>query len=50
MIEDGAVIGVSEDENCPYISPMCTHGLVLIEGGAVIKKGADIPKGSMIEA
>lgn len=50
VIEDGAVIGVSEDENCPYISPMCTHGLVLIEGGAVIKKGADIPKGSMIEA
>ncbi len=50
VIEDGAVIGMNEDNNSKYISGMCTGGLVLIEGGATIKKGTDIPKGSMVEA
>ena len=49
VIEDNAVIGISEDANSPYLSSMCTGGLVLIEGGAIVKSGADIPKGSMIE-
>ena len=49
VIEDGAVIGVNEDENSKYISGMCTGGLVLIEGGAIISAGSDIPKGSMVE-
>lgn len=49
VIEDGAVIGKNEDENGKYISGMCTHGLVLIEGGKVISAGEDIPKCSMVE-
>ncbi len=49
VIEDGAVIGMNEDAESKYISGMCTGGLVLIEGGATIKKDADIPKGSMVE-
>ncbi len=47
---DGAKIGVSIDSESKYISGMCTDGLVLIEGGAVIAEGADIPQGSMVEA
>ena len=50
VIEDGAVIGETTDDNSPYISGMCTDGLVLIEGGATVKENADIPKCSMIEA
>ena len=50
IIEDGSKIGVTEDMNNPYISAMCTNELVLIEGGAIVKKGVDIPKGSMVEA
>lgn len=49
VIEDGAVIGVSEDADSKYISGMCTNGLVLIESGAIISAGMDIPKGSMVE-
>ena len=49
VIEDGAVLGLNEDQNSKYISGMCTHDLILIEGGATIKQGADIPKGSMVE-
>ncbi len=50
VIEDGAVVGVTEDETSKYISGMCTHGIVLIEGGRTIAAGDDIPKGSMVEA
>jgi len=50
VIEDGAVIGETTDENSPYISAMCTDGLVLIEGGATVKANSDIPKCSMVEA
>ncbi|MBE7015867.1 MAG: glucose-1-phosphate adenylyltransferase [Ruminococcaceae bacterium] len=49
IIEDNAVIGVNEDPGSKYLSSMCTGGLVLIEGGATVKAGTDIPKGSMIE-
>jgi glucose-1-phosphate adenylyltransferase len=49
VIEDGAVLGVNEDEKSEYISGMCTHGLVLIEGGVTVSENADIPKGSMVE-
>ena len=44
-----AVVGVNEDPESKYLSSMCSGGLVLIEGGAAVKAGADIPKGSMIE-
>lgn len=50
VIEDGAVIGLNEDETSKYISGMCTGGLVLIEGGVTISAAQDIPKGSMVEA
>ena len=49
VIEDGAVLGENEDPESKYISGMCTQGLILIEGGAIVKQGADIPKGSMVE-
>jgi glucose-1-phosphate adenylyltransferase len=49
VIEDNAVIGINEDANSPYLSSMCAGGLVLIEGGATVKAGTDVPKGSMIE-
>ncbi len=49
VIEDGAVIGMNEDPDSKFISGMCAQGIVLIESGAVIESGADIPKGSMIE-
>ncbi len=50
VIGDGAKIGVNCDADSKYISGMCTDGLVLIEGGAVIAENADIPQGSMVEA
>ncbi len=50
VIEDGAVIGLNEDDASKYISGMCTGGLVLIEGGVTIPAAQDIPKGSMVEA
>lgn len=50
VIEDGATVGITEDENGKYISDMCSGGLVLIEGGAAVPAGCDIPKGSMVEA
>ncbi|MDY3031622.1 MAG: glucose-1-phosphate adenylyltransferase [Clostridia bacterium] len=49
VIEDGANIGVSEKEDNMYASKMCTHGIVLIEGGAVVGMNGDVPKGSMVE-
>lgn len=49
VIEDGVKIGISETDNNPYASKYCTHGIVLVEGGAAVKKDSDIPKGSMIE-
>ena len=49
VIEDGANIGISEKEDNMYASKMCTHGIVLIEGGAVVGMNGDVPKGSMVE-
>ena len=46
----GAKVGVSpESADNKYNSDYCTHGIVLVEGGAVVEDNADIPKGSMIE-
>lgn len=50
VIEDGAVIGVAEKAENKYASKMCTHGIVLIEGSAVVGRDEEIPKGSMVEA
>ncbi len=51
VIGDGAKVGVSaaSDAN-PYKSEYCTHGIVLVEGGATVADGADIPKESMVQA
>lgn len=47
----GAKIGVGdEDAANPHASKYCTHGIVLIEGEAVVDDGADILKGSMVQA
>lgn len=46
-----ARIGISDEtESNPYASQYCTHGLVLVEGEATVADGADIPKGSMVQA
>ena len=46
-----AKVGVNhESEDNPYKSKYCTHGIVLVEGGAEVESGADILKGSMVEA
>ncbi len=51
VIKDNAKIGVSPAvEGNPHASKYCTHGIVLVEGSAVIEEGADIPKESMVEA
>ena len=49
VIKDGAKIGVNDaaGEN-KYASKYCTHGIVLIEGTAVVE--GEIPKNSMVEA
>jgi glucose-1-phosphate adenylyltransferase len=50
VIRNGAKIGTTESDNNPYASKMCTHGLVLVEGGATVEADAEIAKGSMVEA
>lgn len=49
VVGEGARIGITEEENNAYKSPMCGD-IVLIEGGVKIEKEAVIPKGSMVEA
>lgn len=49
VLEDGVVSGINDDPESPYISGMCTNGLVLIEGGATISENTDIPRGAMVE-
>lgn len=45
-----AKIGVNhESEDNPYKSKYCTHGIVLIEGGAAVPDNGDILKGSMVQ-
>lgn len=48
-IADGAKIGTVASENNRYASDMCTHGLVLIEGGVSVSEQEIIPQGSMVE-
>lgn len=48
-IGNNAQIGTTISEDNKYASTMCTHGIVLIEGGAVVAENATIPKGSMVE-
>lgn len=51
VVGANAKIGVSdESEDNPYASKYCTHGIVLIEGGAEVDDNADILKGSMVQA
>ena len=50
VVKDGAEIGVREYENNAYASPMCTGGIVLVEGGATVPENAVIAKGSMVES
>ena len=50
VVGSNAKIGVNhESEDNPYKSKYCTHGIVLIEGGAEVEAGADILKGSMVQ-
>ncbi len=49
VIGDGARLGIAEEDNNPYSSKYCTHGIVLVEGGAEVEENACIAKGSMIE-
>ena len=50
VIKDGAKLGVSAaSENNPHVSQYCTHGIVLVEGNAVVAENADIPKESMVK-
>lgn len=51
IIKSGAVIGSKDDDaDKSSLSDMCTHDIVLIEGGAVIEENKKIACGSMIEA
>ncbi len=50
VINDGAAIGIFDDPDNKYASPMCTHGLVLVAGGAEIPENAGIARGSMVQA
>ena len=49
-IGDNVQIGKIVSADNKYESPMCTHGIVLIEGGASIDENEVISKGSMVEA
>lgn len=50
-IGKNAKLGVSpESADNKYNSDYCTHGIVLVEGGAVVAEAEDVPKGSMIQA
>lgn len=49
-IGKNAQVGISpESADNKYNSDYCTHGIVLVEGGASVEDAQDIPKGSMIE-
>lgn len=51
VVGEGAKVGVSSASDAnPYKSDYCTHGIVLIEGGAKVSVGANIPKESMVQA
>ncbi len=48
-IGDNVQIGKIVSQDNKYASQMCTHGIVLVEGGASIDENEVIPKGSMVE-
>ena len=52
VIGDEAQIGTfdADPANNVYASDKCTHGIVLVEGGAVIGEKIGIARGSMVEA
>ena len=47
-IADFSEIGLTESENNPYESAMCTDGIVMIEGGVEFLEKTIIPKNSMV--
>ena len=49
VIEDGAKIGLTESDDNPYASKLCTHDIVLIAGGVTVPKDSNIPKNSMLD-
>lgn len=49
-IGEGVVIGASEAEENPYSSPICSDGIVLLEGNLIIDNGVEIYKNSMVES
>ena len=49
IVGEGCRIGLNEAEENPYASPMCTHGIVLVAGGAALPAGSIIARGSMVE-
>ena len=48
VIRDGARIGTEQLSDNEYASNLCTHDLVLIEGGAIIEENETIGCGSMV--
>lgn len=49
VIGNNVRIGISESEDNPHSSSMCSNGLVLIEGGAQVADNSVVYKGSMVE-
>lgn len=49
IVGEGCRIGLDEAEENPYASPMCTHGIVLVAGGAALPADSIIARGSMVE-
>ncbi len=57
VVGDKAVVGkdakvgtTDGGDTNPYKSEYCTHGIVLVEAGAVVSDGAYIPRESMVQA
>ncbi len=48
-VEENCRVGLDELEDNPYASSMCTHGVVLVEGGVTLSEGSVIARGSMVE-
>lgn len=48
-VGENSRIGMEELEENPYASSMCTHGVVLVEGGVTVPKDSVIASGSMVE-
>lgn len=48
VIGDGVKVGVREIDENPYASPICSDGIVLLEGNIIIDAGVEIGKNSMV--